>query len=119
MTTYYGVWSEKGWNIRQGGEWWRDRETFFYTSAIGLAKAQAMVSNSVWEGQGYEGHWEACAIGEDGLPKPVWATFEPFCLACMAWLELPKGVTIRDCPSCGRTLRVAYRGRSKTEKEEL
>lgn len=116
MTTYYGVWSEKG------NEWWTIGGGVFHTTVPGLAKAQAVFANAQWKrnmgrSKRRDEHWEVRAIGEDGLPKPVSASFEPFCLECKAWLELPKGVRMRDCPSCGKTLRVAYRGRKEAEEQ--
>lgn len=44
-----------------------------------------------------------------------WASFEPFCLACRAWLER-SDVGLCRCPLCGKALRVAYRGRRKGEE---
>lgn len=74
MTTYYGVWSD--WSGRDGQEWWYVKDELFYTSRMGIAKAQAMVSNAIWKagpafGTRKDEHWEACAIGEDGLPMGV------------------------------------------------
>ena len=66
MTTYYGVWSG------EGNEWWHIGQEIFHTASCGLAKAQAMVANSIWKsivrGERMHWHWEARAIGEDGLP---------------------------------------------------
>lgn len=67
MMTYYGVWS--------GREWWNIGNEVFHTTVIGLAKAQAMVVNSMWKrnmrsSDRRDEHWEVCVIGEDGLPAP-------------------------------------------------
>ena len=66
MTTHYGVWSG------EGNEWWHIGQEIFHTASWGLAKAQAMVTNALWKsivlGERMGWHWEARAIGEDGLP---------------------------------------------------
>ena len=66
MTTYYGVWS--------GKEWWNVGNGVFLTTTLGLALAQAIVVNAMWDRtmracSRRDEHWEARAIGEDGLPR--------------------------------------------------
>lgn len=56
MTTYYGVWS--------GEEWAFVGLEIFHTTAIGLARAQAMLQTRWFP----KATWQARAIGEDGLP---------------------------------------------------
>ena len=135
-TTYYGVWS--------GKEWWYVGENLFYPTMIGLAKAQAMVANTLWKNHGWDDHWEARAIGEDGLPTPkpslteeqketrseatshmcgesppVWVSMEPFCPDCHAWLEMQDDVHVLLCPGCGKTLQdteAPRRGRRNHER---
>jgi len=76
MTTYYGVWAEQTFRqegVLSGKEWWYTKHELFYTRSLGIARAQAKVANAVakgWQHLGWEGHWEARLIGEDGLPTP-------------------------------------------------
>lgn len=60
MTAYYGVWS--------GKEWWNVGNGLFHTTVKGLALAQALVVNAMRASSRRDEHWEARAIGEDGLP---------------------------------------------------
>ena len=95
MIKHYDVWADgKNWGIRPGGEWWQNNGVFFYTVAIGVASAQAKVSNMLREPCGHTTCWKSYEVGEDGLPildRPGYN-----CIVCgkpaTTWMSYPAKV---------------------------